>query len=788
MESKKGLILFFLIVLAIGLYQLLGPNIVKDDRIRLIAWGITEGECRVGYQAMLDEFERRNPHIRIVATPVGRGTSSEKLMAAVAGNSPPDIILQDRNLIGNWAGRGAFMALDSLIANDPDTSVLKIREENYYASCWHECNYQGKIYGVPSITNVSAFFWNKKMFSQAGLDPDAPPKNWDELQTMAARLHKFNEAGKIVELGFLPYLHGAGDPLTLYCWQNGGEILSKDGRTCLFNSPQNLEALKYMVGYYDRLGGAEVVGAFRSSIATEEALGAFFRDLVAMEVDDDWALYRLARHKPDMDFGIAPMPAPQNGTSYTWSGGLAYAIPTGAKHVQEAWELIKWVVSREANLIKNKAWADFARSKGRQFYPGLHSNKIVNAAVVDSFGFKNEKFASAQRLLVDLMPTAKSYTQSVIMSLLKDEQRRCLEKAFYGIYSPEESIKRSSEIIQKELDRVWTREVHNPVNWKKIFLIISSIFLVGFIIYLGFLFKDKRQNQSNEGFWGLFFASPWLVGFTVFTAGPFLFSIILSFCEYDVLHPAYFVGFKNFSYLFKNDPIFWKSLYNTIFMVLGVPLNIVVSLSIALLLNANIKRIAFYRTIYYLPSIVPIVAGSVLWLWVLNPDFGIVNVVWKATLTRWWELEAPLWIRSESWSKPSILLMGLWGAGGSMLIWLAGLKDIPQTLYEAAKIDGAGKWKQFVNITIPMLSPYIFFNTIMGVIGTFKIFAQAYVMTEGGPVDSTLFYVYYIFNNAFRYFRMGYASALAWILFIIIVVITVFQFIIAPRWVHYQRN
>ncbi|MBN1352633.1 extracellular solute-binding protein [candidate division KSB1 bacterium] len=905
MESKKGLILFFVIVVAVGLLKLLGPRIRKDDRVRLVAWGITEGEARVGYQAMLDGYMERNPNIRIVATPIGRGTSSEKLMAAVAGNSPPDLILQDRNLIGNWAGRGAFMTLDSLLANDPDTSIFKIREENFYPACWHECKYQGKMYAIPSLTNVSAFYWNKKLFREAGYDPDRPPRDWDELNAMGMKLNKFNSDGSIRVLGFLPNLNPAGDPLVLYCWQNRGEIISEDGRTCLLNSPQNAEALKYVVRFYDRLGGPRTVEAFRSSVSTEEALGPFFRDRIAMMIDDDWSLYRIARHKPDMDFGIAPLPAPRNGIPYTWSGGLSYAIPEGATHVKEAWDLIKWMVSKEANLIKNKAWGDYTRSKGKQNYVGLHANIEANKAVIDSLGFKafidsvrfrafidtlgfkafidsigfeaaiesfglktsvdslafkaiidsariraiietlgfnafidsfdlkesvdslafmkiidsigfkaavdsfgiiavidslgfeevldslgfkNKKFANAQRVLSDLMSACKPYTQSVIMSLLQDEDKRCLEKAFHGTYTPEQSLAQSSAIIQSELDRVWAQTEPNPVNWRKIFLIISAIFIAGLIVYFIFLIRDIRRKQDTEPFWGVFFVSPWFIGFTIFILGPFLFSIILSFCEYDVLHPAQFVGFKNFSYLFKDDPLFWKSLYNTIFMVLGVPLNIVVSLGIALLLNANVKRIAFYRTVYYLPSIVPIVAGSVLWLWVLNPDYGIINAAWKATLTRFFEIPSPLWFRSEAWSKPSILLMGLWGAGGSMLIWLAGLKDIPQTLYEAAKIDGAGRWKQFVNITIPMLSPYIFFNMIMGIIGTFKIFAQSYVMTEGGPLDSTLFYVYYIFNNAFRYFRMGYASALAWILFIIIVLITLFQFVIAPRWVHYQRN
>jgi multiple sugar transport system permease protein len=183
-----------------------------------------------------------------------------------------------------------------------------------------------------------------------------------------------------------------------------------------------------------------------------------------------------------------------------------------------------------------------------------------------------------------------------------------------------------------------------------------------------------------------------------------------------------------------------------------------------------------------MPAIVPTVASSILWMWVLNPQHGLLNRGLAAV-----GITGPNWLTDAAWSKPSIILMGLWGAGQGMIIWLAGLKGIPQTYYEAAQIDGAGPLRRFTAITLPMLSPYIFFSLIMGVIGTFQIFSQAYIMTQGGPVDSTLYYVYYLFNHGFRYFKMGYASALAWVLFWIILALTLIQLKLAPRWVHYDQ-
>lgn len=295
----------------------------------------------------------------------------------------------------------------------------------------------------------------------------------------------------------------------------------------------------------------------------------------------------------------------------------------------------------------------------------------------------------------------------------------------------------------------------------------------------------KRLSLAQyENRMGYLFISPWILGFVLFIAGPLVSSIVLSFTRYDVLNPAKFIGFGNYSYMFTRDGLFWVSLFNTLYItVIGVPLNIIVGLSIALLLNLKVKGMAWYRTIYYLPSIVPIVASSILWLWILNPHFGVLNMILE-----YLGIPGPGWISSPLWSKPAIIMMRMWGAGSTMIIYLAGLKGIPETLYEAAEIDGATTWKKFFHITLPMLTPTLFFTTVMGIIQSLQVFTQAFVMTQGGPAQSTLFYVYHLYNNAFVYFKMGYASALAWILFIITLVITALQIKLAPLWVHYESG
>jgi multiple sugar transport system permease protein len=279
---------------------------------------------------------------------------------------------------------------------------------------------------------------------------------------------------------------------------------------------------------------------------------------------------------------------------------------------------------------------------------------------------------------------------------------------------------------------------------------------------------------------GYAFIGPWLIGFLLFTAFPFLASICLSFTRYNIVTAPVWVGTANYRML-GADTLFWKSLGVTFrYALVAVPLGIAAGVGLALLLNQEIGGISIYRTIFYLPSIVPAVATSVVFLWILNPQIGLVN-----GLLRSWGIVGPAWLQDKAWAPWSLVFMSLWGVGGSMVIYLAGLKDIPSHLYEAALIDGASAWQRVCHVTLPMLTPVIFFNLIMGVIGTFQYFTEAYVMTQGGPEDSTLFYALYLFQRAWRYLDMGCASAMAWVLFLVIMLLTGLIFRTQRRWVHY---
>lgn len=291
----------------------------------------------------------------------------------------------------------------------------------------------------------------------------------------------------------------------------------------------------------------------------------------------------------------------------------------------------------------------------------------------------------------------------------------------------------------------------------------------------------KRRSRLRRDLVGYGFIAPWLAGFLVFTLFPFVASIYFSFTKYDIMTPPTWVGAANYRALLTQDPLFWKSLSVTFrYALIAMPLGMVCGVGLSLLLNARIAGMSVYRTVFYLPSIVPAVATSVVFVWILNPQIGLVNGVLKK-----FGIVGPAWLQDPKWALWALILMGLWGVGGSMVIYLAGLKDIPVHLYEAAIIDGASPIQRTRHITLPMLTPVIFFNLVMGVIGSFQYFTQAYVMTAGGPQDSTMFYSLYLFNRAWRYLDMGYASAMAWILFLLITVVTVLLFRTQRRWVHY---
>jgi multiple sugar transport system permease protein len=661
-----------------------------------------------------------------------------------------------------------------------------------------------------------------EMLRRAGLTDagGAPrmPRDWGEVQRLKAEARKHT----LRVAGFAPNYGNSW--LYIYGWMAGAEFMSADGLTCRLNSPEVVRALAYMREVYDCLGGYDRVMEFQAGFQGGE-LDPFIQGKVVMKIDGSWQMASLAAYGRDVDFGVAGPPLPKDELArgrktVSWNGGWAYAIPSVIpdENKSAAWKFIRFLASDRAFWIWRENERAIQEATGRLYIPGQAPVKDLNDAIFEKYVYSNEllpeKYREGCRVFNALLPYARYRPVTPVGQRLWKAHVDGMEAGLHDDSRVDEgpeaiakaALDAQTALVQRELER-FTEEPEGGEVSLAWFFIVYPILLVLFAAALflwdtnprfrarvarllrlggnaGSVIEGARGGYFRKQWWGgVLCALPWIVGFVVFAGGPMIFSIIMSFCDYDILTPPRFVGFGNYKVMFAEDGLFYTALWNTLYMVIGVPLGMVASLSIALLLNMKIRGVSVWRTFFYLPAIVPMVAASVMWVVIFNPQGGLINQFLDMI-----GLEGPGWLQNAHWSKPSLILMGLWSAGGGMLIWLAGLKGIPEQLYEAASVDGASTWQQFRHVTIPQLTPYIFFNLIMGFIGTFQIFAAAFIMTSGGPENSTLFFVYHLFNNAFRYGKMGYASAMAWILFLIVMALTIVQLKLSKRWVYYESD
>jgi ABC-type sugar transport system permease subunit/ABC-type glycerol-3-phosphate transport system substrate-binding protein len=757
-----------------------------------------------------------------------------RFLVSVAGGRPPDLILFDRYAVSEWAARGAFAKLDEFVARESTNPAPDaIRPENFYKSCWDEVIYENPtthergIYGIPERVDDRALFYNKDLLKRAGfVDASGeaqPPRTWEELELMAVKLTEHDARGRITQLGFAPNFGNAW--LYLYAWMNGGQFMSNDRRRCTLNSPAVVQALEWMTRVYDSLGGTQKEFAFEGTAQSGQRsappgeLDLFVQGKVAMKIDGYWIFPEvLAQYGQNLNYAVTLPPLPTSAAGkansrYSWVSGWCYAIPSTARQKEGAWELLKFMCSQHAREIIGESERLRLQSIGRIYVPTQNANRHINQWAFQKYISSDPaiptKLRDGVKLLNDLIDTSPFRPVTPVGQLLFNEQKRATENAIFHKMTAQEALNESTQVVQSALDRVLSPPRGVIVPWKY-FLVVYFLLLTAAAIGI-YLWETRphfpharahahtRQNEIDQEYeqeaggtgsrylraqWagGWLCASPWIIGFILFTGGPILFAIVVSFCDYDILNPARFVGLANYRWMFTRDPLFWKVLGNTLYMMIGIPLGMALSLAIALLLNLEVRGVAVWRTFFYLPSIVPVVASSILWIWIFNPRIGLLNNVLAA-----FGIHGPNWLQDEHTSKIALILMGLWSAGGGMIIWLAGLKGISPSYYEAAALDGANAWQRFRTITLPLLTPYILFNLIMGLIATLQIFTQSFIMTQGGPIDSTLFYAYHLFNNAFRFLQMGYASALGWFLFLAVFLLTLAQLKLSKRWVHYEE-
>jgi len=777
----------------------------------IVIWGRAPGPDDKGIERVMQVFNKRHPQYKIRALSMGAGAMNpQKLMTAIVGKVAPDLVYQDRFTISDWASRNAFIALDPFIERDKSDPLCP-KADGYYEAPWKEAMWDGKVYGIPSGVDDRVLYYNKTLFAKhadelraAGLDPTRPPHTWSDVLKYSKVLTEKNPDGTLKVAGFMPNYGNSW--LYLYSFQMNGTFLSPDGRHCTLNSKEVQEALKFMKDGYDIIGGYGTAKNFESGFQNNEN-DAFIVGKVAMKIDGDWIINSLARYGPSLQFAVGPAPEPddrvahkgafanEKDTDITWSGGFSWCIPLGAKNVDGAWEFVKFATSLEGRRIEMEGFREAERRRGRLYVPRLAALQQANDLILSEFTPADDRISAALHQHIALLPFGRMRPATFAGQVLWDEHVRATENACNGSKPIPAALQDAQDTVQRELDSYY-RTDSMPVVDLRIPMFIGIGLLV--VVLLGAWYALKRMRlgrlAKSDAKWAYLFISPWLIGFLVLTIGPMLASLFFSFTQYNVLSPARWAGGQNYVDMVTTDKAMTgKALLNVIYLGgIGVPMGILSGLAIAMLLNSAVRGMRYYRTLFYMPAIVPVVASAVLWNWVLtaDPNKGLLNAGWRETIGAWMNLPPPGWLTMPEYTKQSLIIMGMWGAGSGMLLWLAGLKGVPQQLYEAASIDGATPSKQLWSITLPQLSPIIFFNVVVGFIGAIQEFDRPYVLLNGenSPSDSLLMPVMHLFNNGFRYFKMGYASALAWVIFLVIVVLTFIQFKMARRWVHYEAD
>jgi ABC-type sugar transport system permease subunit/ABC-type glycerol-3-phosphate transport system substrate-binding protein len=775
---------------------------------RLLVWGETIGPNDKGTADVVREFERRHPGVKVRMLGMGAGgMNPQKLMTAIVGGVPPDVVYQDRFTLADWASRGAFQPLDGRIARDRGRDPLTPTPEQYYPATWAEVEWQGRPYGVPWRADTRALYWNRAVFRErapelrrAGLDPDRPPQTWSELLAYSKVLTEFNPDGTLKRAGFVPNFGNSW--LYLYAFQNEASFLSPDGARCTLAAPEVVEALRFMKECYDVLGGVERAERFQSGFRGEQN-DAFFVGQVAMKIDGDWTITGVARFAPRLDFGVAPAPVPDQRLAGTGRDAVSHAPdpghervllasePAGAKEPDLAWEFVKFATSEEGRLLRLRGGAEVNRLKGLPTVPDLTAHVSTNRATLAEFLPKSGGVADAVRAHEKLLPVARIRPVTPVGQALWDAHVRATDQALRGLKTPEQALTDAQADVQSLLDER-AGAASAPLADLRL---PAAVGLLGLLVGVALYAAQWRASGLGrlgraEARAGLWLVAPWIAGFLVFTLGPMAASLVLSATQYDVLSAPRWVGAQNYSELLGPDrALLLKSLWNVLYLSgLGVPLGLLTALAVALLLNLRLRGQGLYRLGFYLPALVPGVAGVILWMFLLNPDpaKGLVNAAWAATVGSWFGLPPPAWFAAEEWAKPALVLMGLFGAGTGYVVWLAGLKGLPNELGEAAALDGAGPGRRLWSVTLPQLSPLVFYSVVTGLIGGLQTFDSVYIVSRGGapgPNDALAAPVFLLFVEGFHYFRMGYASALAWVLFLVVLAGTAVQFWLGRRWV-----
>ena len=705
------------------------------------------GQEGIKIAEMARRFEEEYPDIKVRTQAIPWDAAHEKLMTSVAGNIPPDVCQLGTTWMSEFGGMGALEPLESYVEQSKVASP-----EKFYAGSWNTNIVNGNLYGIPWYVDTRVLFYRSDILKEAGWEH--PPETWDELEQCGLDLVRdFDGDGKIDRWGIaLPVKDW--NTFCIFLWSNGGDILNEDMTLSRVTSDEVKETFDYYHGLFDKKIAPTATGA------DIDLFYAFRTGYYPMFISGPWMVEMTHKEMPELDgkWNVAVMPGKKTRTSFV--GGCNLVVFKQSKNKDAAWKFVEFLSRPEVQVEWYKMTTDLP---------------AVKATWQDKF-FDTKPMI---KVFGEQMEDTKSPPNIPVWEQIADKIQMRMEEAILGKMSNEQALK----LLDEDITRILSARA-GYANIKPVIFIFTGI-LIAIILVVYFI--GRRRQTETAGLKNIrapyIFLIPSLATLAVFLFVPVIFSLVMSLTDWDAMALANwgnvkFVGFSNYANLLS-DPIFWKSLVNTfIFVGIGVPLSIFVSLFFAVVLNEGfIKARNFFRAGYFVPVVTTIVAVAVVWRWLYNVDYGLFNWLMQS-------IGAPAqnWLGSSRLALPSLIIMAVWrNFGYNMVIFLAGLQAIPKAQYEAAKIDGAGWLDCFTKVTIPGLKPTTVFVTITTLIGYFQFFAEPYVMTKGGPLNSTISIVLYMYNQGFKYFKFGYASAIAYVLFIIIFIFSMIQLKLSQR-------
>jgi ABC-type sugar transport system permease subunit/ABC-type glycerol-3-phosphate transport system substrate-binding protein len=721
-------------------------------------------------------FEAAHPGITVRRiNPGDMGSFYTKLQTMFAAGSPPDLFYLGAERVASFATMGLVAPLDEFVATDAASSDPRaLRLEEFFPNCVEAFRYdgasvgKGPLYGIPKDFTTLGFYYNKKLFDQAGVPYPKPDWTWHDFIATARGLRKLDG---VVGAEFVTW------PMIIraYLRSEGVEARGVDFDDVRLNDDRVFAALERLRAW--RHDETNALTGGKSKLASGGPL--FTTGTVGMV--GPFGRWQVPQYRKieSFDWDFAPMPrgAARENIVIT----VSWSIASRSRHKTEAWKLASWLTSAESQREQSR----------------LGLAIPTNRAVAESDAFldpatKPENDAAFLVPLRDPRYVAKVIDWPADATYEQLLGSRLDASLLTGARTLKDAIGDFERTWKQHRESPLARSRFEPFPWRG--TIVGASVALGIAALAAIIFYSRGLRSASarrEERAGLLMVSPWIIGFALFLAVPIATSFALSLSEWkglSTLDQAKFVGLTNYTQLLGRDERFWRSLWVTLYYVIvAVPAGQAFALLAAMLMNSKVRGIGFYRAAWYLPSILSGVGVAVLWRWVFDPEVGLMNAILGPAFGLF-GAELPEWFgKDAAWlGPPAFAIMTLWSVGGSMMIYLAGLQNIPQDLYEAAEIDGVGRVRRFTSITLPMLSPVILFNALMALIAGFQVFTQAFVMTAGEPGDLTRFYALYLYNQAFDLYAMGYASAMAWILLIIVLGVTLLLMRTSARYVYYE--